>query len=210
MGFAAASNAGAALARGRHLLFLNSDVIPDAPGWLKVLAQALESDLRLAAVGPKLLFDDDSLQHAGLGFARDFHGAWYNMHFHKGLPRDFAPACAPRLVPGGTGACLLVRSFLIERLGGFSEDYIIGDFEDSDLCLRLRRAGHEVGYVPQAELYHLERQSISKHTGYTRSAAAAYNRRLHAERWSALMAELTDEAPVVKPAKPLRKRKVAA
>lgn len=210
MGFAAASNAGAALARGRHLLFLNSDVIPDAPGWLRVLIQALESDLRLAAVGPKLLFDDDSLQHAGLGFARDLHGAWYNMHFHKGLPRDFAPACVPRLVPGVTGACLLVRRFLIERLGAFSEDYIIGDFEDSDLCLRLRQAGHDIGYVPQAELYHLERQSISKHTGYTRGAAAAYNRRLHSERWSGLMAELTGEAPAARPVRPMKKRKVAA
>jgi GT2 family glycosyltransferase len=209
MGFAAASNAGAALARGRHLLFLNSDVVPDAPGWLGVLRHALESDQRLAAVGPKLLFDDDSLQHAGLGFARDFHGAWYNMHFHKGLPRDFAPACAPALVPGVTGACLLARRPLIERVGSFCKDYIIGDYEDSDLCLRLRRDGHEIGYVPQAELYHLERQSISKHVGYTRSAAAAYNRRLHIERWADLMAELCGGVPS-RPAKPARKKKAAA
>lgn len=209
-GFAAASNAGAALARGRHVLFLNSDVVPDRNGWLPVLRQALEADARLAAVGPKLLFDDDSLQHAGLSFARDFQGAWHNIHFYKGLPRDFAPACEARLVPGVTGACLLVRRSLIERLGGFSEDYIIGDYEDSDLCLRLRQAGFEIGYVPAAELYHLERQSIAQHSGYTKGAACAYNRRVHAERWSALMAELTGETVAVKPAKPGRKRKAAA
>lgn len=210
-GFAAASNAGAAEARAPLVLFLNSDVIPDKAGWLPVMAHALMADARLAAVGPKLLFDDESLQHAGMHFARDLMGEWYNLHFHKGLPRDFAPACAARLVPAVTGACVLVRRTLIEQLGGFSEDFIIGDYEDSDLCLRLRQAGHEIGYVPQAELYHLERQSITKHVGYTRGVACAYNRRLHAQRWGALMAELTGEAAAVAPTiQPKRKRKAAA
>jgi O-antigen biosynthesis protein len=191
-GFAAASNAGATVARGAALLFLNSDVIPTAPGWLPALLGALQADSRLAAVGPKLLFDDGSLQHAGLYFSRDLLGKWYNRHYHKGLPRDFAPACVDRRVPAVTGACLLVRRSLIEELGGFSEDYIIGDYEDSDLCLRLRHAGHEIGYVAKVELFHLERQSIQHHAGYVRGAACAYNRHLHAERWGWLMEELTD------------------
>jgi GT2 family glycosyltransferase len=214
-GFAAASNEGAALARAPKILFLNSDVIPDRGGWLPVLSAALDGNPRLAAVGPKLLFDDESLQHAGMHFARDLTGEWYNLHFFKGLPRDFIPACVTRLVPAVTGACVLVRRALIERLGGFSEDFIIGDYEDSDLCLRLRQAGHEIGYVPQAELYHLERQSINKHAGYTRGVACAYNRRLHALRWDGLMAELSGErapaqAEAPKAAAPKRRRKVAA
>jgi GT2 family glycosyltransferase len=194
-GFAAASNAGAALAKAPTVLFLNSDVIPDRPGWLPTLQAGLEAEATLAAVGPKLLFDDDSLQHAGLYFARDFSGKWYNAHYYKGLPRDFGPACEGRLVPAVTGACLLMRTALVERLGGFSEDYIIGDYEDSDLCLRLRDAGHEIGYVPEAELYHLERQSILRHAGYTRGAACAYNRRLHGERWGRLIEALCGDRP---------------
>ncbi len=192
-GFAAASNAGAAVGRAPTVLFLNSDVIPDGNGWLQTLLGALIADQGLGAVGPKLLFDDESLQHAGMYFDRDLTGRWYNLHYHKGLPRHFAPACVARMVPAVTGACLLMRRALIESLGGFSEDYIIGDYEDSDLCLRLRQNGLEIGYVPQAELFHLERQSIQRHTGYTRGVACAYNRRLNAERWGWMMAELRGE-----------------
>ena len=64
-------------------------------------------------------------------------------------------------MPGVTGAALLVRRAAFLAVGGFSTDYIIGDFEDSDLCLALRAAGHEIGYEPAAELFHFERQSIT-------------------------------------------------
>ncbi|WP_207478299.1 glycosyltransferase family 2 protein [Arenibaculum pallidiluteum] len=208
-GYSAANNAGVAVARGAALLFLNSDVIPDRPGWLPELLAALEADPSTGAVGPKLLFDDDSLQHAGLLFAQDFRGRWYNHHYHKGMPRDFAPANQPRAVPGVTGACLLARRAAFEAAGGFCEDYVIGDYEDSDLCLRIRSAGHEIRYVPGVELYHLERQSISRHAGYTRGAASEYNGWLHAGRWSTLMEQLmsrewTPDAPAAAGLQPRR------
>jgi len=189
-GYSAANNTAAAFARGRHLLFLNSDVIPDRPGWLPRLAAVLDGNPQVGAVGPKLLFDDDSLQHAGLYFDRDPSGRWYNHHYFKGMPRDFHPACKPRRVPGVTGACLLMSRGLFRTIGGFSEDYVIGDFEDSDLCLRIRAEGCEIVYEPRVELYHLERRSISRHTGYTRGVASLYNGWLHAGRWSDAMADL--------------------
>lgn len=203
-GFAAASNAGLAVARGRAVLFLNSDVIPDRPGWMGPLLGALEADARLGAVGPKLLFADDSLQHAGLCFGRDLHGRWLNMHYHKGMPRDFAPANVARAVPAVTGAALLAPRRALEAVGGFTEDYIIGDYEDSDLCLKLRRQGLGIGYVPAAELYHLERQSIRRHDGYMRGAACEYNRRLHTERWAAWL-ELLMATPAPAAPPPVRK-----
>jgi GT2 family glycosyltransferase len=79
---------------------------------------------------------------------------------------------------------------LFREIGGFTRDYIIGDYEDSDLCLKIRAAGREIRYVPAAELYHLERQSISRHAGYTRGVASEYNAWLHAGRWSGLMENL--------------------
>ncbi len=138
LGYAAANNVGASLALAPLLLLLNSDVVPDRPGWLAPLAAAAR---RAGAAGPKLLFDDGSIQHAGLTFARDIDGLWYNRHYFKGMPRRHAPACTARQVPGVTGAALMVRRALFEAVDGFTEDYVVGDYEDSDLCLKLRRAG---------------------------------------------------------------------
>ena len=201
-GYSSANNSGAALARARHLLFLNSDVIPDRSGWLPLLAAELEASPKTGAVGPKLLFEDDSLQHAGLFFGRDYKGRWINQHYHKGMPRDFAPACQPRAVPGVTGACLLMPSDVFKEIGGFTRDYIIGDYEDSDLCLKIRATGREIRYVPAAELYHLERQSISRHAGYTRGVASEYNAWLHAGRWSRLMEDLMNRDWPAEPTQP--------
>ena len=79
----------------------------------------------------------------------------------------------------------------MKRSADFSEDYVVGDYEDSDLCLKLRSRGYDIRYEPRAELYHFERRSITMHAGYVGTAASAYNRALHIGRWSDLMAELT-------------------
>jgi GT2 family glycosyltransferase len=194
-GYAAANNEGVRHARGGTLLLLNSDVVPLAPGWLSAMRAALHRRQRrpVGAVGPKLLFDDGSLQHAGLTFERDFEGRWYNTHFFKGYPRHWPAAQVPRSVPAITGAALLVERDVYESVGGFTQDYIIGDYEDSDLCLKIRACGYDIRYEPAAELYHFERRSIQLHAGYMRTAACAYNRRLHSERWSAAMAAALGE-----------------
>jgi O-antigen biosynthesis protein len=85
---------------------------------------------------------------------------------------------------------MLIPRALYEAIGGFTEDYIIGDYEDSDLCLKLRASGRTIRYEPAAELYHFERRSITLHAGYTRTSASAYNKRLHGERWAGAIADL--------------------
>jgi GT2 family glycosyltransferase len=186
LGYAGANNLAASLARGRMLLLLNSDVVPDRPGWLSLLARAAAAR-GVGAAGPKLLFDDGSIQHAGLYFARDPDGIWYNRHYHKGFPRSYGPACRAREVPAVTGAALMVKRALFEAVGGLSEDYVVGDYEDSDLCLKLRASGARIRYEPDAELWHFERRSIGFHQGYAGTLASHFNRRLHAERWGSAM-----------------------
>ncbi len=193
LGFAAATNAAAAAARAPVLLLLNSDVVPAAPGWLPPMLAALRRP-GVGAVGPKLLFDDDSIQHAGLFFERDLDGVWFNRHYHKGMPRGWPAAARPRLVPGVTGGALMLRTSTFEDVGGVDEDYVIGDYEDSDLCLRLQERGERIAYVPAAELYHFERRSIRLHRGYARTLAATYNRRLHHARWDGTMEAVMREA----------------
>ena len=194
-GYAAACNAGAALARADTLLFLNSDVLPAAPGWLPPLLEPLRRDRALAAVGPKLLFEDGSVQHAGMVFRQDAAGEWFNDHRCKGFPRSHPDAARGGHVPAVTGAALCVRRAAFEAAGGFDTGYVIGDFEDSDLCLKLRAAGGEIAYEPASELFHFERQSVSAHEGHSRTLAGAYNRRRHHRRWGAAMADLMARFP---------------
>ncbi|MDI3308620.1 MAG: glycosyltransferase family 2 protein [Acetobacteraceae bacterium] len=192
-GYASACNAGAAEARAPVLLLLNSDVVPAGRNWLQHLLTPIGGGrrrTRLVAVGPKLLFEDGSLQHAGLFFELGPGGEWYNNHYYKGYPRHHPPAQEMRKVPGITGAAFCVRRDAFEAVGGFSTDYVIGDYEDSDLCLKLRAAGGEIAYVPQAELYHFERQSIRDHAGYARTLTSNYNRYIHHRRWAATIEQL--------------------
>jgi len=60
-----------------------------------------------------------------------------------------------------TGACLVISRPLYLELGGLCEEFVLGDFEDSELCMRVRHAKKRVFYAPSEELYHLERQSQS-------------------------------------------------
>jgi GT2 family glycosyltransferase len=191
-GFSAATNAAARHARGKVFLLLNSDVVPQRPGWLAALTAA-RSRARAAAATAKLLFDDGSLQHAGMYYERDTDGMWFNRHYHKGMPRNWPGADRPRRVPGGTGAALLVERRAFEAVGGLCEDYVVGDYEDSDLCLRLQEAGGAIWYAPEAEMYHFERRSIALHAGYQRTLACQFNRHLHHGRWDGAMTALMAE-----------------
>ena len=114
-GYGSACNAGAAEARAPVLLLLNSDVVPAGPGWLQPLLATLAAAPHLAAVGPKLLFANNSLQHAGLYFEQPDNGDWHNSHYFKGLPRYFPAALQAREVPGITGAAFCVRRPPIAR-----------------------------------------------------------------------------------------------
>lgn len=186
-GYARANNAGVSQARGDVLALVNSDIIPTGPGWLEILTARLNGRRRIGAVGPKLLFEDDSIQHAGMYFSKDHRGRWLNQHFHKGMPRDYAPACEERLVPAVTGACLVTLRSVFEAVGGFTEDYVVGDYEDSDLCLKIAMTERKIAYVPDVELYHLERKSMSLNAEYMRGIAWQYNCALHTERWDSAM-----------------------
>lgn len=189
-GYARANNVGAALARGDVLALLNSDVIPTEPGWLEALLARLNGRRRVGAVGPKLLFEDGSIQHAGMYFSKDHYGRWLNQHFHKGMPRDYERACEERLVPAVTGACLVTPRAVFEAVGGFTEDYVVGDYEDSDLCLKITMTDRKIAYAPDVELYHLERKSMSLNAEYMRGIAWQYNCALHSERWGDLMSAI--------------------
>jgi GT2 family glycosyltransferase/2-polyprenyl-3-methyl-5-hydroxy-6-metoxy-1,4-benzoquinol methylase/predicted Zn-dependent protease len=153
-GFAHACNQGAQAARGSLVLFLNNDT-QVTPNWLEPMVQAAQRP-KVGIVGAKLLYADNRIQHAGIGFI-------------KGIPdhpHRFAAADAPevnqfRELDMVTAACLMIHRDLHLKLAGFDEVYRNG-VEDIDLCVRARAAGYKVVYEPKATVYHLEGQSAGR------------------------------------------------
>lgn len=188
LGFAGASNHGASLARAPLLLLLNSDVFPMQPGWLSQMVQTYRRHPDTGLLGVKLLYEDGSIQHAGMESVpfEGWQGMWINRHPHKGLHPDGLTGVHP--ANAVTAACAMVDVDLYRSLGGLSEDFIIGDFEDSDLCYRAREAGRPCRIDLDIGLYHLERQSQDLGDATWRTALTLYNCWVHDQRWSRVLA----------------------
>ena len=189
-GYAAANNAGASQAKGKYLIMLNSDVFAKTKGWALKMAEFYASSPKIGTLGAKLVYEDGALQHAGMFFAYTTFPFWLTLHYYKGLPGNYALAQQSRPVPAVTGACLMIDRKLYEDVGGFTTDYVIGDFEDSDLCLKCGALGYKSWYFADATLYHLERQSVPLNSVYNGSLAWRLNARLHQERWGEQIAHL--------------------
>jgi GT2 family glycosyltransferase len=187
-GFAAACNQGARAARGRHLVFLNNDTIP-LSGWLEPLLVELDADPSVAVVGSKLLFADNTVQHAGVIFMRDIP-----IPYHAFYRADATePAVNKRReLHCVTAACMAVRRTVFDSIGGFDEGFVNG-YEDVDFCLKVRQRGDKVVYQPQSTLYHLESQTPGR-----KDHDQANGRRL-LERWGGSWWRIGDEDAVLVP-----------
>ncbi len=158
--FAAINNFGATHARGEAILFLNNDVEPIHPDWLEAMVtHAMRPEI--GAVGAKLLFADGTIQHAGVVLGMGGVAG----HVHSRFPRE-ADGYLGRLrqvqdVAAVTGACLMTRRDVFERVGGFDERFVLA-YNDVDYGMNVRALGLRVLWTPEAELYHLE----SKTRGY--------------------------------------------
>jgi len=160
-GFAKACNLGASDAKADTLIFMNSDIFPRRNGWTGRLADILRTHEDIGIVSPRLLFPDGGLQHAGMvPIWRDALQIWSNHHPQMGFDPALDPHQELSRVPLVSGACVAMRARDFHAVNGWSEDYLIGDYEDSDLCLKLRELGLASAYAPEIELIHLERQSL--------------------------------------------------
>lgn len=154
LGFAKACNQGAAAATGDYLVFLNNDTIP-VKGWLSALVDEVKAHPDVAIVGSKLLYQDRTVQHAGVAVDRCSHMPY---HIYRGFAETHPAVNKRRELNAVTGACLLIRRPLFRDVGGFDEGYLNG-FEDVDLCFKVREQGHVIVYQPKSVVFHLESQT---------------------------------------------------
>ena len=187
LGFGPASNLGLSFARGRYVCFLNSDAFPGTPDWAGRLADSLEADATLGTVGPLLLFEDDTVQHEGMHYEPlpAFGNLLFPIHPRKGLrPEGGAGVTECAAI---TGACMMLARDLAVDLGGFDPVYIIGDFEDSDLCRKIHDRGLRCAVDRDVRLYHLERRSQATSAERWRTNLTLYNAWVHDRRWGAML-----------------------
>ncbi len=155
LGFGAASNLGASLARGRYLVFLNPDTEP-CPGWLKTLLAPL------AAHPPAGLSTAKLLLAAAPGrvdtFGNDVHISGITPCRGWGEPTERYQETEE--VSAVSGACFAIPAALFRRLGGFDERLFLY-FEDTDLSLRARLAGFRCVAAPDSLVLHDHRPGFS-------------------------------------------------
>jgi GT2 family glycosyltransferase len=183
-GFGPASNLGMQHAKGEFLCFLNSDIFPKEQAWLDYLVNDLQEDSTIGVASALLLFADGSVQHAGLSYepVKQFNDWLFPLHPGKGL-RPTSHENPLREVDGVTGACMVMRRALAEKMGGFDRDFIIGDFEDADLCQRIKETGLRCVVDERATLYHLERQSQGNQANLWRMNLTLVNAWTYGQRW---------------------------
>jgi GT2 family glycosyltransferase len=148
------NNFGVQYAKGTHLIFLNNDIEIITPNWIEeMLMYSQRKDV--GAVGIKLYFPDDTIQHAGVilgigGIAG---------HIYYRVPRDtigyLGKLHIVQNMSAVTAACMMVKKSVFEEIGVFAPLFH-ASFNDVDLCLRIRKAGYLVVWTPYAEAYHHE------------------------------------------------------
>ena len=183
VGFIGACNAGAARARGRFLVFLNNDTVPQ-PGWLDAMRATFDAQRSAGIVGAQLVYPDGRLQEAGAMLAHDGRGESRGRFADPTHPA-FA-WCAD--VDYVSGAALMIERALFGRLGGFDPRYAPAYYEDTDLAFRVRKAGSRVLVQAVARVVHLEGASAGTDPASGMKAAQARNLPVFAARWREALA----------------------
>ncbi len=155
--YSAINNFGARYAKGEYILLLNNDTSVIEPDSLRcMLAQCQRAEVGI--VGAKLLYDDDTVQHAGVIIG--YQGV--AGHAFTGMGDDvygyFARAVLSQELSAVTAACLLTKRSVFDEVGGLDESFEVA-FNDIDYCMKVRAAGYKIIYDPHAKLHHYEYKS---------------------------------------------------
>ena len=150
--FARACNRGALNTHSEWVLFLNNDTECLPFSLTQALARLIQPHAP-SALGARLLYPDSTIQHGGIQMQYGLP-----VHIAYNQPRFSSTANSYQELDAVTGACLFIRRNIFVDSQGFDESFVNG-YEDVDLCVRLRIAGHSIGYEPSVEIIHHESKS---------------------------------------------------
>ena len=155
--YSAINNFAAKEAKGEYLLFLNNDVEILTPDWMEEMLQNCQQE-NVAAVGAKLYYPDDTIQHAGVVLGLGGIAGHIMCRASKEDPGYFGLMISVQEISAVTAACMMVKKSDFDAVGGLDETFQVA-FNDIDLCMKFRAAGKKIIFTPYAELYHYESKS---------------------------------------------------
>ena len=155
--FSAINNFGAAGAKGDILLLLNNDTQIISPDTLELMLGHCLQD-KVGAVGARLYYEDDTVQHAGVVIGFGGIAGHCFVQQPRGTTGYMHRIICTQEYSAVTAACMMVRKEVYMEAGGLDEALTVA-FNDIDFCLRLREQGYQIVYEPYAELYHYESKS---------------------------------------------------
>lgn len=163
-GFTTGNNMALPHVKTPYFVLLNNDVEVH-PGWLRPLVELMESDENIASIQPKLLAYQDRTQFEYAGAAGGFID-WLGYPFSRGRLFDLTEPDEgqyeePAEILWSTGACMLVRKAVTDRIGLF-EDRYFAHMEEIDFCWRARNFGYRVMYHPGGVVWHLGGGTLPK------------------------------------------------
>lgn len=168
LGFSKANNIGIKRAKGQYILLLNSDtyIVNDC---LEKCMNYIEQNKRIGALGCKVLLPDGTLDHAcKRGFPTPEASLYYFLKLHKKNPEKYGAYEALHLKEDETGevdvlmgAFMLMPKEVLDEVGLLDERFFMYG-EDIDLCLRIKEAGYQIVYYPEASIIHYKGGSSKK------------------------------------------------
>lgn len=159
--YSAINNFGVERSKGEHLLFLNNDTEVISAEWLEAMLEHSQRP-EVGVVGARLLYADDTIQHAGVIIGPGGVAGHGHLFQHADDPGYFGRIRLMQNLSAITFACAMTRREVFEELGGLNEKELKIAFNDVDYCLRAREAEYLIVYTPFATLHHYE----SKSRGY--------------------------------------------
>lgn len=157
--YSALNNAAVKIAKGELIGLINNDIEVIEPDWLSEMVSHAVRD-GVGAVGAKLLYPNDHVQHAGVMLGGGDGVRGIAGHVHLNIHRDahgyFSRAQLTQSYSAVTAACLIIKKTIFDEVGGLNETDLAVAFNDVDFCLRVREAGYRNVWTPFALLYHHE------------------------------------------------------
>jgi GT2 family glycosyltransferase len=170
--FSKLMNIGVENSTGDYILLLNNDVEILHSDWLTTMVSFAQQK-RIGAVGVKLLYPDDNIQHAGTVIGLGGVAGHVFVHSYKNDPGYFNYLQSVTNYSAVTAACLMIRRSVYDEVNGMDEKLEV-EFNDVDFCLKILEAGYYNVYVPDVVLYHYE----SATRGHPHQNKVSYERHL--------------------------------